>query len=348
MGDADKQSIWKKEITLRRKPKEKGVRVPPAPESRAKPDSVAELLRPIAEQPLEPVVLPPVTPAPLRPSPAPSGPALPPVSTAPPSTPPEPEPQAPSVPEPQPVGWDELEPDGQPEPEGEPLEPAAPDPIVLSAAPETGIAAEAETVADAPAPKPSRRQRKQAKRETKRLEEERKRREKHLAKEERRSAPSHHKRLVGLKIGASQLAAAQIVNSSAARGSSGWRGCRSSAASSSAASCASRRSSSRALKTFFRKNKLPQNAVRLGISNNRIGVRSFEISGIDDPKQLANAIRFRAQETLPIPLDEAVLDYRILDERIGEDGVRTLPRPAGRRPPRAGRPLRRPPAARRG
>ena len=39
-------------------------------------------------------------------------------------------------------------------------------------------------------------------------------------------------------------------------------------------------------------------------------------------KQLANAVRFRAQETLPIPLDEAVLDYRILDDRVGEDGVR--------------------------
>jgi type IV pilus assembly protein PilM len=63
--------------------------------------------------------------------------------------------------------------------------------------------------------------------------------------------------------------------------------------------------------------------VRLGISNNRIGVRTFEITGIEDPKQLANAIRFRAQETLPIPLDEAVLDYRILDDRVSEDGVHT-------------------------
>ena len=77
-----------------------------------------------------------------------------------------------------------------------------------------------------------------------------------------------------------------------------------------------------ALKTFFRKNRLPRNGVRLGVSNNRIGVRTFEISGIDDEKQLANAIRFRAQEALPIPLDEAVLDYRVLDERVDEDGVR--------------------------
>ena len=52
--------------------------------------------------------------------------------------------------------------------------------------------------------------------------------------------------------------------------------------------------------------------MRLGIANNRIGVRTLEIVGITDPKQLANAIHFRAQEALPIPLEEAVLDYQVL------------------------------------
>jgi len=75
-----------------------------------------------------------------------------------------------------------------------------------------------------------------------------------------------------------------------------------------------------ALKEFFRKHKLPKRGVRLGIANNRIGVRTFEIAGIDDPKQLANAIRFRAQEVLPIPIEEAVLDYQILSEAPDEDG----------------------------
>ena len=63
--------------------------------------------------------------------------------------------------------------------------------------------------------------------------------------------------------------------------------------------------------------------MRLGIANNRIGVRTFEIAGIDDQKQLANAIRFRAQETLPIPIDEAVLDYQVLGEGVDEDGQPT-------------------------
>jgi type IV pilus assembly protein PilM len=75
-----------------------------------------------------------------------------------------------------------------------------------------------------------------------------------------------------------------------------------------------------ALKAFFAEHKLPKRGVRLGIANNRIGVRTFEVTGIDDPKQLANAIRFRAQEVLPIPLEEAVLDYQVLSEGVTEEG----------------------------
>jgi type IV pilus assembly protein PilM len=75
-----------------------------------------------------------------------------------------------------------------------------------------------------------------------------------------------------------------------------------------------------ALKEFFKKHKLPRQGVRLGIANNRIGVRIFDIGGIDDPRQLENAIRFRAQEALPIPIEEAVLDYQVLEERVDEEG----------------------------
>jgi type IV pilus assembly protein PilM len=75
-----------------------------------------------------------------------------------------------------------------------------------------------------------------------------------------------------------------------------------------------------ALKVFFQRHKLPKRGVRLGIANNRIGVRTFEVTGIDDPKQLANAIRFRAQEVLPIPLEEAVLDYQVLSEAVNDEG----------------------------
>jgi type IV pilus assembly protein PilM len=75
-----------------------------------------------------------------------------------------------------------------------------------------------------------------------------------------------------------------------------------------------------ALKAFFKRHGLPRQGVRLGIANNRIGVRIFDIGGIEDAKQLENAIRFRAHEALPIPIEEAVIDWHVLSEQADEDG----------------------------
>jgi len=141
------------------------------------------------------------------------------------------------------------------------------------------------------------------------------------ARKARKSNPAMHSRVVGLKVGGSQVAAAEVINKSGPRivrmarmpldrGIVVGGEVRDPDA------------LAAALKTFFRKNKLPKSHIRLGVSNNRIGVRTFEIAGIEDERQLANAIRFRAQETLPIPLDEAVLNHRILGERLNEEGVR--------------------------
>jgi type IV pilus assembly protein PilM len=128
------------------------------------------------------------------------------------------------------------------------------------------------------------------------------------------------KKLVGLKIGASQIAAARVVNNGSphlvqvAREELDFGivvG----------GELREVEELAQVLRRFFRKHKLPRQNVRLGISNNRVGVRTFEIAGIDDEKQLANAIKYRAQETLPIPVEEAVLDYQILGERTDDEGV---------------------------
>ncbi|MEO5576934.1 MAG: pilus assembly protein PilM, partial [Gaiellaceae bacterium] len=50
------------------------------------------------------------------------------------------------------------------------------------------------------------------------------------------------------------------------------------------------------------------------------GVRCFDIDGIADERQLANAIRFRAHEAVSIPIDEAVLDYHVVDQTIDDTG----------------------------
>ena len=75
-----------------------------------------------------------------------------------------------------------------------------------------------------------------------------------------------------------------------------------------------------ALDSFFTENKLPRRGIRLGIGTNRVGVRTLEVEGIDDERQLANAVRFRAHEALSIPLDQAVLDYHVVSETVDESG----------------------------
>ncbi len=127
------------------------------------------------------------------------------------------------------------------------------------------------------------------------------------------------KRITGLKIGGSQLAAAQIRNNGTPELVQLARqelepgiivG----------GELRDPEALAEALKTFFKDFKLPRQDVRLGIANNRIGVRTFEIGGIDDVKQLENAIRFRAHEALPIPIDEAVIDWHVLSEHPDDEG----------------------------
>jgi type IV pilus assembly protein PilM len=128
------------------------------------------------------------------------------------------------------------------------------------------------------------------------------------------------KKLVGLKIGASQLAAAQVVNNGAPELVEVFREPLEPGLVV-AGEIRDADTLGDALKRFFDLHKLPKSGVRLGISNNRIGVRIFEIEGVSDPMQLENAIRFRAEEVLPIPLDQAVLDYVVLDEQARPDGT---------------------------
>ena len=170
--------------------------------------------------------------------------------------------------------------------------------------------------------KPSRKERrieaKRAATERKRLESERKREQ---PDRPRASRPGvrRKKRLVGLKIGSSQLAAARVVNNGSA---DLIQLAREPLETGIVVGGEPRQPDelANALRDFFKKHKLPKTGVRLGIANNRIGVRTLEVTGIGDPKQLDNAIRYRAQEALPIPLDEAVLDYQVIGESVDATG----------------------------
>ncbi len=139
------------------------------------------------------------------------------------------------------------------------------------------------------------------------------------AKRQVRVSHGRKKKFIGLKIGASQISAAQVVNNGGAHVMQLAQGSLD-AGIVVGGELREPEALAAALRDFFKKNGLSRQNVRLGISNNRIGVRMFEIGGIDDPKQLTNAIRYRAQEVLPIPIEEAVLDYQILSEYTDGEG----------------------------
>jgi type IV pilus assembly protein PilM len=65
------------------------------------------------------------------------------------------------------------------------------------------------------------------------------------------------------------------------------------------------------LRATFAENGLPKR-VRLGIANQRVVVRTLRLPAIDDPKELEAAVRFQAEERVPMPIDQAVLDHRVV------------------------------------
>lgn len=68
---------------------------------------------------------------------------------------------------------------------------------------------------------------------------------------------------------------------------------------------------SAALSDLFAEHKLSKR-VRLGIANQRVVVRTLRLPAIEDPKELSAAVRFSAQEQIAMPLDQAVIDHRVI------------------------------------
>jgi len=141
-----------------------------------------------------------------------------------------------------------------------------------------------------------------------------------LKREVSLSHKTTYRELVGLKIGASQLAAARVDNQGAPKLLQLARqplppGIVSSGEVRDVPALGA------ALDEFFRANDLPRKGVRLGLATSRIGVRMVEIAGVEDERQLANAVLFRAHEALSIPVDEAVIDYHVIDENVDESGT---------------------------
>jgi type IV pilus assembly protein PilM len=77
------------------------------------------------------------------------------------------------------------------------------------------------------------------------------------------------------------------------------------------------------LKEMFSEHKLSR-AVRLGIANQRVAVRTVFLPPIESPDELAAAIRFQAQDEIPMPLEQAVLDWGVIGHRTADNGERRI------------------------
>jgi type IV pilus assembly protein PilM len=74
-----------------------------------------------------------------------------------------------------------------------------------------------------------------------------------------------------------------------------------------------------AVKVLFAEHKLSKR-VRLGVGNQRVVVRTVRLPAIEDPKEMAAAVRFQAQEQMPMPLDQAVLEHQVVGGVPAEEG----------------------------
>jgi type IV pilus assembly protein PilM len=78
-----------------------------------------------------------------------------------------------------------------------------------------------------------------------------------------------------------------------------------------------------AITKLWKRLGLTGKAVHVGVANRRVVVRTIEMPAMSQ-EDLESAIKFQAQEHMPIPLDEAVMDFEILEEIEGENNERSL------------------------
>jgi type IV pilus assembly protein PilM len=64
-----------------------------------------------------------------------------------------------------------------------------------------------------------------------------------------------------------------------------------------------------ALRDLWRENGSLDRRVRIGVANARIVVRTIYLPPIESAKELATAVRFQARDEIPMPLEDAVLDF---------------------------------------
>ena len=78
-----------------------------------------------------------------------------------------------------------------------------------------------------------------------------------------------------------------------------------------------------AIKELYGAAKLKNKKVNLGVANQRVVVRQIDLPWMED-EELRSSLPFQVQEFIPIPVEDAQLDYHVLDQVEDDEGARTL------------------------
>ncbi len=76
----------------------------------------------------------------------------------------------------------------------------------------------------------------------------------------------------------------------------------------------------RELKAFANQYKLRGRAVQLAVSNQKVIVRNIDMPEMTEA-ELRGAIEFQAQDYIPIPIDEVVLDFQVIGRYVNPEGT---------------------------
>ncbi len=76
----------------------------------------------------------------------------------------------------------------------------------------------------------------------------------------------------------------------------------------------------RELKAFANQHKLRGRAVELAVSNQKVIVRNIDMPEMTED-ELRGAIEFQAQDYIPIPIDEVVLDFQVIGRYANAEGA---------------------------
>ena len=76
------------------------------------------------------------------------------------------------------------------------------------------------------------------------------------------------------------------------------------------------------IKRFWKESKFSGRAVRLGVANQRVVVRTIEMPAVADPDEMRQMVELEAVNHIPIPPDQAIIDYQTVGWFEDESGPR--------------------------